>query len=87
VLATSFFLTKPQELESDNKTKYLKQCKGVGKITREQVIEQLKRTKPYKALGPNGIPNIVLSKCTDIILDRLYFIYEATLEKGLFYKP
>jgi hypothetical protein len=86
-LATCFFPTKPQEQELVNKAKHPKQCKGVGKITREQITEQLRRTKPYKAPGPDGIPNIVLIRCANIILNRLFYIYEAMLEKGLFYEP
>ena len=48
---------------------------------------QLKSIKPYKAPGPDGIPNIVLSSCADEIVDRLFYIYEAMLERGLLYKP
>jgi hypothetical protein len=48
---------------------------------------QLKSIKPYKAPGPDGIPNIVLSKCADLIVDRLFHIYKAMLERKLFYKP
>jgi hypothetical protein len=47
----------------------------------------LANLKPYKAPGPDGIPNIVLTKCTDIIASRLHLIYTAILEKGLFYEP
>jgi len=85
-LAKCFFPTKPQEEEQQVKEKYLKACKGVGRITREQIWDQLRKTKPYKALGPDGIPNIVLSNCTDLIVDRLYFIYKAMLKRGLFYR-
>jgi hypothetical protein len=47
----------------------------------------LKSIKPYKALGLDRIPNIMLSKCTDLIIDRLFYIFEAMLERNLFYKP
>ncbi|KAF8268519.1 hypothetical protein EI94DRAFT_1467624, partial [Lactarius quietus] len=45
------------------------------------------RLKPYKAPGPDGIPNIVLIKCADILIDRLWPIYMATLDKGWYYSP
>jgi hypothetical protein len=45
------------------------------------------KLKPYKAPGPDGIPNIVLTKCADILSDRLYHIYTAMFEKDLFYAP
>jgi len=86
-LATCFFPAKPPECDTGAGVKFPTPCKGVGKITREQINEQLKRTKPYKAPGPDGIPNIVLSKCADILLDRLFYIYEAMLERGLLYEP
>jgi len=86
-LAKCFFPAKPPEEEQQVKEKYPKACKGVGRITREQIRDQLRKTKLYKAPGPDGIPNIVLSNCADLIVDRLYFIYEATLERGLFYRP
>jgi hypothetical protein len=60
---------------------------GVGKVSRQQVRTQLKSIKPYKAPGPDGIPNIMLSKCVDLIVDRLFHIYEAMLERKLFYEP
>ena len=56
-------------------------------ITREQVLRQLRRLKPYKAPGPDGIPNVVLTKCVDIIADRLLGIYSAMLELDLQYEP
>jgi Reverse transcriptase (RNA-dependent DNA polymerase) len=38
-------------------------------------------------LGPDGIPNIVLTKNAALLTDRLVPIYEAMFEKQLFYKP
>jgi hypothetical protein len=56
-------------------------------ITREQIERQLRRIKPYKAPGPDGIPNIVLTKCADLLLDRLLQIYKAIYDKKLHYDP
>ncbi len=86
-LAKCFFPTKLQDRDVNEEVKYLKACKGVGKVMREQIHKQLRRIKPCKALGPNGIPNTILSNCADIIVDRLYYIFGAMLEKGLQYKP
>ncbi len=47
---------------------------------------QLKTTKPFKAPGLDGIPNIVLSNYANAIIDRLYYIYEAMLKRGILYK-
>jgi hypothetical protein len=66
--------------------KYPKACSCAGKITLEQVSAQLKKLKLYKAPGPDSIPNIVLTKCADMIVDRLTHIYMALIEEKLSYK-
>ena len=53
----------------------------------EQIRRQLKRLKPYKAPGPDGIPNIVLTRCPDLLVNRLWYIYNAILEKEIYYAP
>ena len=63
------------------------QCTKVDQITREAILRQLHKLKPYKASGPDDIPNIVLMKCADLIIDRLYFIYSATYNDKLYYAP
>ena len=42
---------------------------------------------PYKATGPDGIPNIVLQKCADILIGRLTRIYRAIVELNLYFDP
>ena len=56
-------------------------------ITKDQVKQHLAKLKPYKAPGPDGIPNIVLSKCANVLVDRLYYVYNAILEKNIYYAP
>ena len=56
-------------------------------ISRDQIEKHLHKLKPYKALGPDGIPNIVLSKCADLLIDRLFYIYTAMSEQRLFHAP
>jgi hypothetical protein len=87
VLTKCFFPTKPQDQGENTRVKYPKACKGVGKITREQIREQIRKMKPFKALGPDGIPNVVLINNTDLITDRLYHIYEAILKRGFQHEP
>jgi hypothetical protein len=86
-LAKSFFPPKPQHDEELHPKRYPKQCAPGGKITLEQVKAQLHKLRPYKAPGPDGIPNVVLTKCAQLIADRLLRIYEAIYEKKLFFKP
>jgi len=56
-------------------------------ITRQQIEQQIRRLSPYKAYGPNEIPNIILQKCLDIIIDYLYHIYRSILKLGIYYGP
>lgn len=54
---------------------------------KEQIKSQLSKLKPYKAPGPNSIPNIVLTKCADALANRLLPIYRAMTENTLYYDP
>ena len=88
VLAKCFFPTKPPALppQTPNPDQQDADIEALN-ITREQILRQLRRLKPYKAPGPDGIPNVVLTKCADIIVDRLFGIYNAMLELDLQYEP
>ena len=62
VLAKVFFPEKlPTDAALENCT-YPDQCESEGSITAEQIKVQLKKLKPFKAPGPDSIPNVVLSK-------------------------
>jgi len=87
VLAKNFFPTKPPSDEALVDHIYPRACERVGKITTEQIRAQCKKLKPFKAPGPDGIPNVVLTKCADLIAGRLCHIYRAMLDKNLLYKP
>jgi hypothetical protein len=59
----------------------------MNKLTRDQISRHLAKLKPYKAPGPDGIPNIVLTKCADLCLDRLYNIYNAMIKHAYSTNP
>jgi len=86
-LANGFFPPKPTESLVDPNTKYPVQCQGKVKITANQIQKQLWKLKPFKAPGPDGIPNVVLTKCADMLTSRLLSIYDAMFESRLMYKP
>ena len=44
-----------------------------------------RQTITYKACGPNAIPNIVLQKCSDLLIKCLTLIYRAIMENQLYY--
>jgi ribonuclease HI len=86
-LAKCFFPPRPQDSEDQNGNGPVRKQVANSKITKEQIRRQLRKLKPYKAPGPDGIPNIVLTKCSQLLTDRLHRIYEAMYERSLFYAP
>jgi len=56
-------------------------------ITREQICQHVAKLSPYKAPGPDSIPNIVLTRCIDTILEYLYYIYSAAFTRHIYYDP
>jgi hypothetical protein len=55
--------------------------------TIQQIEKTIRRLPSYKAPGPDGIPNIVLQKCFDLIADHLLHVYQAMIRLGQFYDP
>ena len=86
-LAKGFFPQKPLTQDFQGGEEYPKACGKAGKVTEEHIRKQLKKLKPYKAPGPDGIPNIVLTKNADLLVERLLPIYIAMLDKNLQYSP
>ena len=86
-LAKGFFPIRPPADVALAESVYPPQCENAGDITTEQINAQFRKLKPYKAPGPDGIPNIVLTKSANLIVDRLLHVYKAMLERNLMYKP
>jgi hypothetical protein len=84
MLAKTFFPPRPPNNTSLHFVYPKPACK-FDPITKEQVKGQLAKLKPYKALGPDSIPNIVLTKCADLLTDRLLPIYRAMMDHVLYY--
>ena len=87
ILAKTFFPLKPADIGIPKGYAYPKVCNKVDNISKDQILHHLQKLKPFKAPGPDGIPNIVLTRCADLLIDRLLTIYKAILKKGLQYLP
>ena len=86
MLAKTFFLKKPPD-EPPAQDQYPAPVCDADLPEKEQIRRQLSKLKPYKAPGPDSIPNIVLTKCADLLIDRLHNIYKAIVTKGIYFKP
>ena len=53
-------------------------------FTRTQIKDAAKRLNAFKAPGPDGIPNVVLKQCIDVLTDRLYYIFRAIFELDVY---
>jgi ribonuclease HI len=86
-LAQSFFPPPPADTSVPIATAYPRPLNSVKFFTRQQIRDKIQSLSPYKAPGPNRIPNIVLIKCTDTIINHLFFIYRAIMELDVYYEP
>lgn len=86
LLAKTFFPAKPQDGVADVPQAAQSPICKMDLISREQT-RVLVRPRPCKAPGPDRIPNIVLTKCADLIESRLCSIFTAIMERGWYYAP
>ena len=85
--AKIFFPPPPPEDHSFDDYAYPAPLPDPPKITPEQLARHLSKPGPYKAHGPDDIPNIVLQRCASLIHNRLIRIYQAILDLNLYYEP
>ena len=86
MLTANFFPPRPPE-DSPLHFVYPEPICELQHVPKEQIKRQLAKLKPYKAPGPDGIPNIVLTKCANVLTSRLYFIYKAIINLREYYEP
>jgi len=86
VLAHSFFPPSPPIPSILTNTVYPEPLTAPRAFTRAQIKRKVQSLSPHKAPGPDKIPNVVLIKCIDLLLDYLYFIFRSILEHETYYK-
>ena len=81
-----FFLPPPPPAAQEP-CQYPEPLPDPPQLSTEQLLAHIVKLAPYKAHGPDGIPNIVLQKCADLLLERLMKIYRAILDLGIYFDP
>jgi hypothetical protein len=84
-LAGSFFPKKPEESSVPKNFMYPQLLPNPLQVSIDQIRRQVMRLSPYKASGPDEIPNIFLQKTLDIIKEYLLALFRAVLSLGLYY--
>ena len=59
--------------------------KGVCCFSRAWICQVICTLSPYKAPGPDLIPNVVLIKCSNVLIDHLFHIFKAVFEHKVYH--
>jgi len=84
LLCTTFFPDIKSEDVSQVDDSYLMPKFAFTPITDNQIYRVIKRLGPYKAPGPDGIPNAMLIQNADLIVPHLGPLYWATFKLGVY---
>ena len=86
LLAKTLFPPPPESSSVPADFNYPDPAEKWTPITREHLVEAIRKLNRSKAPGPDGIANIVFKKCP-ILVDRLLPIFNATLQLDTYYEP
>jgi hypothetical protein len=64
---------------------YLPPLPSLKFFTKAQIKQKIRSLKPYKAPGPDGIPNIILIKSIDLIINYLFFAFRGILDHDTYF--
>ena len=79
-LADSFFLPPPAFSRVPQVAAYPPPLKGICRFSQAGICQVICSLSPYKAPGPDKIPNIILIKYCEALIDHLFFIFKAVFE-------
>lgn len=80
-----FFLPLPTHGLFPTDTQYPNPLPTLPFLTRKCILQTIKKLKRFKALGADSIPNVVLKKYADILINHLYFICRAIQELNVYH--
>jgi ribonuclease HI len=84
MLVKLMFPDRPTACSVPDDYSYPPQLQAPASITADQIRRHIGGLSPYKAPGPDGIPNVVLKMCADIITPYLVSIFRAVLKLQLY---
>ena len=87
IFARTFFPPPPQIPAAQEHYEYPDPLPDPPQISKDQVQRHIAKLSPYKAHGPDGIPNVVLQRCVDILSGRLTCIFRAVMNLNTYYDP
>ena len=83
MLSTLMFPARPENVTLQEES-YDEPLPNPWIITESQIRCHISQLSPYKAPGPDGIPNIMLKKCAKLILPYLLQIFRAVLSLNIY---
>lgn len=79
------FFPTPTHTDNDiSNYNYLPPAFAFKEITDEDVSNAIAGLKPYKAPGPNGLQNMVIKECADILVPYLGPIFQGTFKANAY---
>jgi hypothetical protein len=87
VFSDAFFPKPPQNSSVPAEYNYPKPLPASPLITYSQIEIYIQCLSPYKASGPDEIPNIMLQKAFLLITDYLLHIFQAIFALKIYYEP
>ena len=80
LLCTNFFPELKRDDTSHADADYLAPKFKFHPVTNKQIHRAIARLGPFKAPGPDGIPNVLLIRCADLLVPHLGPLYRATFK-------
>ena len=77
ILATTFFPPPPSAPSAPDGYEYPEAISEPDQIMKEQIEQCIKKLRPMKVPGPDGITNIVFKKCTNILVPQMLRLFRA----------
>jgi hypothetical protein len=85
-LADSFFPPPPHTSSVPVDFDYPRPHTGLCYFSHCQIRQAVNQLKPFKAPGPDSIPNVILKRCINTLEDHLFFIFKAVLELDIYHE-